>query len=84
MSKHTPLYVLFYVLFWPDAWQIAIGVVASAILAPRAITAQTGLFGSIMMYIMIGAIGYAASRPLAKRLTNLFKKWILKDKLPRS
>lgn len=85
MSKKTsPLYVLFYILFLPDSWQIVIGIIASIIFAPQAITPETGGFGSAMMYIMIATIGYAASRPIGRGITNRLKKWMLGDRLPRS
>jgi hypothetical protein len=30
-----------------------------------------------MTYVMLAVIGYAASRPLGKGLSNLLKKWVL-------
>jgi hypothetical protein len=78
----TPTYILFYILFLPDTWQILVGLFAAYILAPRATSPQTGLFGSIMLYIMIATIGYAASRLPARAVTGLIKKWILGDRQP--
>ncbi len=75
-------YILFYILFLPDSWQILIGVVAAYILAPRTITPEMGLFGRIMLYIMIGTIGYAASRLPARAITRVIKKAILGDRQP--
>lgn len=79
----TPSYILFYILFLPDSWQIVMGIAAAWILAPRAISPDSGLFGGIMMHIMIATIGYAASRPLARAVTRLLKKMILGDKMPK-
>ena len=70
-------YVFFYILFLPDSWQILIGIIAACILAPRAIGPQTGMFGSIMLYLMIATIGYAASRLPSKGITRLLKRIIL-------
>ena len=77
----TPGYVFFYILFLPDFWQILIGVIAAWILAPRAIPPQTGLFGRVMLYVMIATIGYAASRLPARGITRLIKKLILGNRV---
>ena len=84
MSKRplTLGYVLFYILFLPDSWQILIGVIAAYILAPKAITPEMGLFGSILLYIMVATIGYAASRLPARGITRVIKKLILGDRQP--
>ena len=78
----TLSYILFYILFLPDSWQILAGVIAAYFLAPRAITPETGLFGRIMLYIMIATIGYAASRLPARGITRCIKKLILGDRQP--
>jgi len=75
-------YILFYILFLPDAWQILIGIIAAYTLTPRAISPETGLIGSVMLYIMIATIGYAASRLPARGITHLLKKLILGDRQP--
>ena len=77
----TPNYIFFYILFLPDSWQVLIGVIAAWLLAPRAISPQTGLFGSVMLYIMIATIGYAASRLPARGITRLIKKLILGNRI---
>ena len=74
-------YILFYTLFLPDTWQILIGITSSYILAPMAMTNETGLFGKVMLYIMIATIGYTASRLPARGISRIIKKLILGDKL---
>ena len=84
-SSQRPLtftYVAFYLLFLPDTWQILIGLAAAVILAPRAISAQSGVFERIMLYVMIATIGYAASRLPARGITRLIRKLILGNRLP--
>jgi hypothetical protein len=78
----TFTYVVFYILFLPDTWQILIGLAAAFILAPRVISAQTGVFGNVMLYVMIATIGYAASRLPARGITRLIRKLILGDRSP--
>jgi hypothetical protein len=74
-------YFVFYILFLPDTWQILIGVAAAFLLAPFAITPETGMGGRIMLYIMMATIGYAASRLPARGICRIIKKMILGDKL---
>ena len=74
-------YIIFYMLFLPDTWQILIGITSSYILAPMAMTNETGLFGKVMLYIMIATIGYTASRLPARGISRIIKKLILGDKL---
>jgi hypothetical protein len=74
-------YILFYTLFLPDTWQILIGITASYILAPLAVTSKTGLFGRVMLYIMIATIGYTVSRLPARGISRIIKKLILGNKL---
>ena len=79
-SSQRPLtfaYIAFYLLFLPDTWQILIGLAAAYILAPRALSAQSGVFESVMLYIMIATIGYAASRLPARGITRLIRRLIL-------
>lgn len=65
-------YVVFYILFWPDTWQIAIGLLTAWLLTPRIATPDLGIFATLLLYFMIAGIGYAASavivRPVFRRL----------------
>jgi hypothetical protein len=84
LGKKRPMtfsYILFYILFLPDTWQILIGVTASYILTPLAMTTKTGMFGRVVLYIMVATIGYTASRLPARGISRVIKKLILGDKL---
>jgi uncharacterized membrane protein len=80
-SSKTISYYLFYALFLPDTWQIIIGIAASYILTPLAMHHGSGLFGRVMLYVMIATIGYTASRMPARGISRIIKKMILGDKL---
>ena len=75
-------YILFYILFLPDSWQVLIGVAVAYFFAPRAAAPETGPIGRIMLYVMIATIGYAASRLPARGITRVIKKLILGDRQP--
>jgi hypothetical protein len=74
----TPLYLLFYIIFWPDTWRIAIGILAAMILAPSITTAEIGAAGAVMLFIMIATMGYAVSQVPAQAISQWLKKIILK------
>jgi hypothetical protein len=65
-------YVAFYILFWPDTWQIAIGLLTTWLLTPRIAPPDLGFWGTLLLYLMVAGIGYAASaaivRPIFRRL----------------
>jgi len=76
----TIRYIIFYVLFSPDAWQVLTGLIAAYFLSPHVGLPDTGIGARAVLFIMIGTIGYAASRIPARRITQILKKWILGDK----
>ena len=76
----TISYYIFYALFLPDTWQIVIGVIAAYLLAPLAIPQGAGLFGRVMLYVMIATIGYTASRSPACGISRVIKKMILGER----
>jgi len=80
-SPKSISYYIFYALFLPDTWQIIIGIATSYILTPLAMPHGSGLFGRVMLYVMIATIGYAASRMPARGICRIIKKMILGDKL---
>jgi hypothetical protein len=80
-SSRSFSYYIFYALFLPDTWQIIIGIVASYLLTPSALSRESGVFGRVMLYIMIATIGYTASRLPARGISRIIKKMILGDKL---
>lgn len=76
-------YVIFYILFLPDTWQILMGILISVLMTPHVAPANLGVSGRIMLYIMIATIGYAGTRIPGKWVAEQFKKLILGDKRPR-
>lgn len=73
----TPAYIVFYILFLPDTWQILIGIVAAVLLVPLIVQPDMGTPARIMLYIMTATIGYAASRAVGRWVAQGFKKLIL-------
>lgn len=79
----TPGYVLFYVLFLPDTWQVLIGVLVAIFVAPAVLSPDMATSAQVMVYLMVATIGYAASRGPARGITRVIKKWILGDRYPK-
>jgi hypothetical protein len=73
----TPGYVLFYILFLPDTWQVLVGVLMAYFLTPAVLSQEMGTPAKVMTYLMIATIGYAASRGPARGFVHMLKKWIL-------
>ena len=79
--KITPAYAFFYVLFLPDTYRLTIGLLGAWLLAPSVIASQPMSFpGKVMIWIMLIAIGYAATGGIANRVVRAMKKFVLKDK----
>ena len=79
----TPGYVLFYILFLPDTWQVLIGVLVAVFVAPAVLSPEMTTSAQVMVYLMVATIGYAASRGPARGITRMIKKWILGDRYPK-
>ena len=75
--KSSPVYWFFYLLFWPDTWRILMGIAASVLLAP--LIAPPGLTpgGRVMLYLMLAAIGWAATGIPAGWIVSGLKKLLL-------
>ncbi len=84
MSKRqlTLRYIIFYILFSPDAWQVLIGFIAAYYLTPLAELSDKGNGTRAILFIMIGTIGYAASRIPSRWITRVLIKLILGEKRP--
>jgi hypothetical protein len=76
----TIRYIIFYILFLPDSWQVLAGLAAAYFLTPLVDLPDRGYGAKAILFIMIGTIGYAASRKPARWVTLILKKWILGDK----
>jgi ABC-type uncharacterized transport system permease subunit len=77
----TPSYVIFYVLFLPDTWQVLVGLLAAFFLTPVISSPAMGIPAEILLYIMIATIGYAVARGPARGLARIIKKWVLGDRI---
>ena len=73
----TPAYRVFYILFSPDTWRILIGFAASVRLAPSVAPPDLALSGRAMLYVMVAAIGWAASGKPAGWIVSCLKKIFL-------
>jgi high-affinity nickel permease len=73
----TPTYYLFYLLFSVDSWRLAIGFLASVLLAPLLFAPDQSMVSRAMLYVMVAAIGWAASGKPARWITNGLKKVLL-------
>ena len=84
MSKRqlTIRYIIFYILFLPDSWQVLTGLIAAYFLTPLVGLPDMGFGGRVMLFIMIATIGYAASGKSARWITRILVKWILGEKRP--
>jgi len=76
----TIRYIVFYILFLPDFWQVLTGIIAAYFLAPLIELPDPGIGARAMLFIMIAAIGYAASRMPARGITRILVKWVLGEK----
>lgn len=78
----TPTYFVFYLLFSPDTWQLLAGFVAAVLLVPKIAPTDIGTPGRIMLYVMVLAIGWAATAKPAQWITAALKKYLLGDRQP--
>lgn len=78
--KLTPGYIIFYILFLPDTWRVLIGIIASYLLTPAIVSPEMHHTGTVIFYIMIASIGYAASDIPSRWITQILKKLILSNK----
>jgi hypothetical protein len=76
----TPGYVLFYILFLPDTWQVLAGVLMACFLTPVVLSPDMATPAKVMIYLMMATIGYAGSKWPARGIVRRLKKWILGDR----
>jgi hypothetical protein len=75
-------YIIFYLIFLPDTWQILVGVAAAWLIVPSLTGPAMGAGARIMLYFMCATIGYAVSRIPAKWISRKLTRLILGDKHP--
>lgn len=73
----TPTYIVFYILFLPDTWQILMGMVFALLLHQFAIRPEMAILSKILIFLMLATIGYTVTRRPARWLTGKLKNWIL-------
>ena len=76
----TPAYVIFFILFSPDTWRIAMGGILSVVLTPHIAPPDLAVSGRGVLYIMVAAIGWAISGKPAQWITTGLKRAILGPK----
>lgn len=72
----TPAYIFFYILFWPDTWRFVIGLIAAALITPR-IAPPDQIAGSLVLFVMLAGIGYAASAAPGRKIALFFRNLVL-------
>jgi hypothetical protein len=83
MIKKGPTYYVFYLIFAPDTWRLAIGVAAALWLAPMLFTPEMSPASRAVVYVMFTAIGWAGSGGVARWICRGLQKLILGDRMPR-
>lgn len=76
----TLTYIFFYLLFWPDTWRIVFGLAVAFIIAPHLNGTEADLPRTLMIGIMLVAIGYAVSAKPAQFITTKLRSLILKSR----
>ncbi|MBS3759037.1 MAG: hypothetical protein KGY61_10285 [Desulfobacterales bacterium] len=73
----TPTYIVFYILFLPDSWQILMGIIFALILHRFAVGPDMSNISKALVFIMLATIGYTITRIPARWITQKLKTWIL-------
>jgi hypothetical protein len=73
----TPTYIVFYILFLPDSWQVLMGLLFALLLKRFAISPDMAGLSKAIIFIMLATIGYTITRLPAKWITGRLKKLIL-------
>jgi hypothetical protein len=76
----TPTYIFFYLLFWPDTWRIVCGLAVAFIIAPHLNGTEADLLQTLMIGIMLAAIGYTVSAKPARFISTKLRSLILKNR----
>lgn len=73
----TPTYIVFYILFLPDTWQILMGIGFALLLQSLATSPEMTAFSKVLIFVMLVTIGYAITRMPAKWIAGKIKKFFL-------
>jgi hypothetical protein len=76
--KITISYIIFYILFLPDTYQLIIGLLAAWFFAPYIVESRSmPREGGFLVWVMIATIGYAMSKPIGNMVSDWMKNIIL-------
>ena len=73
----TPAYIVFYILFLPDSWQILMGLGFAWLLLGAATGPEMLLYKKVLIFLMLATIGYAITRIPGRWIAGWLKKYIL-------
>jgi len=76
----TPTYIVFYILFLPDTWQVLMSLGFALLMQRFAISPDMAVFSKALIFIMLVTIGYTITRLPAKWITGRIKKFFLGDR----
>lgn len=73
----TPAYIVFYILFLPDSWQILMGLVFAWLLLGAATVPEMVLYKKALIFVMLAVIGYAVTRIPGRWIAGRLRKYFL-------
>ncbi len=73
----TPTYIVFYILFLPDSWQVLMGLGLAWFARRYAMTPEMSGFSKFLIFVMLLTIGYTITRKPALWITRKLKKRVL-------
>jgi len=78
-GRNTPVYLLFYILFWPDTWRMLMGGVFAWVLTPGILRQDMSAAATGLLYIMMACIGWSLTEKPAGWITAALKRLVLRD-----
>lgn len=73
----TPAYIVFYILFLPDSWQILMGLGFAWLLQGAATVPEMALYKKALIFLMLATVGYAVTRIPGRWIAGRLKKYFL-------
>ena len=80
--KRSAGFYIFYLLFSPDFWRLAIGVGAAVWVGPQIFRPDMTAVVRGMLYIMLTAIGWSVSAVPARWICEKLKRLVLGNRVP--
>ncbi|NNG01707.1 MAG: hypothetical protein HKM93_20140 [Desulfobacteraceae bacterium] len=78
----SPVYILFYILFWPDTWRFLMGAVVAVLLVPHILKPEMNIVQATMLHVMVACIGYVVAAKPAAGISHWLKRRILGKSAP--